>query len=810
MLDLIYIALDYFTDDQLFENLASEIMRDEGYPNIKPLGGQSDKGVDAVQDRFYLHEGRSRIVFQYTLQEYLCGKIVDTVKKLSDNAISYQELVIVTPRSISPERQRSLIETARKNHDVTLNIFERKTIANRLANRENGIFVRYFPDIEKQLPSFTTKRPLLSSDESGLLEISMLKSSIAFTFNKDAPRARKSIFDFLTLSLLLERPSEYIPVAKLCESLGMVTRRERPPEERVRSSLDRLTERGFIEWKEDSVRSSSQALETVDGSTAGANDATRSLITDIVDEVCQTSQQRISEKDKLRMERNIQDVLVMLFRLSGIEIANQVLKGRMPGPVYLDSMPDFVAKAKWQLPPNLGDLLISVISQKLATPSAVQARTLADWSLTYIGVEVMNLDPDLKEFQGTRLARKTFVLDTDFILRCLVREFPRSKIYLNLVKMCLNLGSKVILPESCLKECITHAQLSPRTYSHFGPKLLSLSEELVGEKVWNVFVQGYYFGISNGAIPRTMTFEKYLQNYYIPNRPIGFMTEVVGTCFPPGIEIRDPSALLSREVPEGLINKLRDELSQGMMQSKKAEYRTPEMVLDLADTDARLFLTTLYLNGDEPNPAGNVLGGDYYLVTGSGRYLKAVRRIGLRDVVTTRPQSLIALLGLIGNIELTDPEFVSLFENPLLAYAVEHSWSDVNVLIDSGIELAGVSLPKLRYDLDQELHRHIAAFCEAETKAEETEETAEPDASESEYIKLLKSASARGYKKIPEVDQFMQILERTQEDAASKTKALEALAKDYQEMEKTITYFGKRKQRYLRQMARRQAMKRSK
>jgi len=247
-----------------------------------------------------------------------------------------------------------------------------------------------------------------------------------------------------------------------------------------------------------------------------------------------------------------------------------------------------------------------------------------------------------------------------------------------------------------------------------------------------------------------------------------------------------------------------------MLQSKKAEYRTSEMIMDLADTDTKLFLTTLYLNGDEPNPAGNVLGGDYYLVTGSGRYLKAARRIGVRDVVTTRPQSLIALLGLIGNIELTDPEFVSLFENPLLAYAVEQSWSDVDVLIDSGIELAGVSLPKLRYDLDQELHRHIAAFCEAETKAEGAEETAEPEASESEYIRLLKSASARGYKKIPEVDQFMQILERTQEDAASKAKALEALAKDYQEMEKTITYFGKKKQRYLRQIARRQAMKRSK
>ena len=428
MLDLIYIALDSITDDSLFEKLASEIMRDEGYPNIKSLGGLSDKGVDAVQDRFYLHEGRSRIVFQYTLQKYLSGKIDDTVRTLSDNGISYHELVLVTHRSISSERQRSLIETARKKHGVTLSIFERNTIANRLANRENNIFVRYFPDIETQLAALTTKRPLLSSDESGLLEISMLKSSIAFTFNKDAPRVRKSIFDFLTLGLLLEKPSEYILVAKLRERYGITSGKEQPPEDKVRSSLNRLTERGLIEWQGDGARLSSKALEIVDGSTAGANDATRSLITDIVDEVCQTSHQRISEDDKLKMERNIQDVLVMLFRLSGIEIANQVLKGSTPGPVYLDSMPEFVARAKRQLPPDLGELLISFISQKLATPSAEQARTLASWSLTYIGVEVMNLDPDLKEFQRTRLAKKTFVLDTDFILRCLVREFPRRDI----------------------------------------------------------------------------------------------------------------------------------------------------------------------------------------------------------------------------------------------------------------------------------------------------------------------------------------------------------------------------------------------
>lgn len=808
MADLIEIALDYLTDNKLFEKLASEIMRDEGYPNITPLGGIKDEGMDAVQDKFFLHEGRSRIVFQYTIQEYLTNKIDETIEKLARYNIQYHELIIVTKRSISPERQKSLIETARKKRDVSLRIYERKTIANRLSNTENGIFGRLFPDIDKQVADLKTSQPpLLSGKKSSLFEISMLKSSIAFTFNKAAPRARRSIFDYLTLGLLLERAPEYLSIAKLSERYGTTIGKIRPTDDQIRASLERLGGFGFIEWKGDLVRPSRKALETIEGSTAEANDATNSLISDIVDEVGRISKEKISEEDRLKIERNIQDLLIMLFRLSGIEIANQVIKDRVPGPVYHDSLSVFVEKAKKQLPNYLGELLISVVSQRLATPSPEQARTLTNWSLAYIGVSVMNLDPTLKEFQATRIAKKAFVLDTDFILDCLVQECPRSNIYLELIKSCLNVGSKVIIPESCLAECVKHAELSPRTYNHFGPKLLSLSAEVVRERVWNVFVKGYYFGVISGRIPPSMQFEKYLENYYLPSNPIGFMKDVIRAFFPAGTDILNPSSLLSKEIPEEQLAKLCEELSKILSQSKKAEYRTPEMINELAEIDARLFLSTFYLNEEEAKPSPGVLGGNFYLVTSSGRYLRATRNIGIRDAVTTRPQSLAALLELVGNMNLTDPEFVSLFENPLLKYAVEQSMADVEVLIDSGIGLRGVSLPKLRYDLDQELHERITAFCESESQAEQATAVPESNASDPAFIGLLKSAGARGYARIPEVDMFMEILEKTQEDAAGKAKALDDLEGRFKELEKAITYFGKRKQRYLKQIAHRQATK---
>jgi len=102
-LDIVEIALDSMTDAFGFEKLAAEVMRDKAYHDIKPLGVGGDLGQDAVQDRFYHREGRVRTVFQFTLEDYIAGKLRETVKKLEQNKIQFAELVIVTSVRLSPE-----------------------------------------------------------------------------------------------------------------------------------------------------------------------------------------------------------------------------------------------------------------------------------------------------------------------------------------------------------------------------------------------------------------------------------------------------------------------------------------------------------------------------------------------------------------------------------------------------------------------------------------------------------------------------------------------------------------------------------
>lgn len=803
-LDLVEIALDCFTDYRNFEKIANEIMRDEGYPNIKPLGGTADKGRDAICESYFISsEGKNISVFQYTLEDYLPGKINNTIERLNNAKVEFNELVIVTPHDISTERKDTMTREARKNYNVSLSIFDRKTLVNRLSNFDNGIFYRHFPDIQRQIHTITAKQPLLTDTDAKDLEIAMLRSSLTFTFNKEAPRVRNTIFDSLTLSVLINNTDDGILVndfyQKFTTSIGIQL-----PTPQVEASLRRLASKGIVNvvnGEGELVTLTNSAKQFMSGTIIRANEATHSLIVDIIDNISRSTEISLSARDQGIIKTNTRNLLVKLFRLFGMELANLVLKDATLPPVDLDTSEDLLNIAKDNLSPHLGELLIRAFSEILRNPTEEQAETLKNWSLAYLGVQIMNLDPCLRELQATRFAKKTFILDTDFILDCLVRECPWSNTYLNLVRSLRTLGCRVIIPTTCISECILHAQISPRTYNHFGDTLLLFSEPFILEHVWNVFVKGYYYAKKNYQIAPTTSFEEYLANYYEPHDEARYMTEVVNDRFPEGVELVDLSSLLENDIPEDQLSTIRAAFHEIHSSAKKSEYREEREIKQLSDTDAHLFLTALRLNMTGGNKVNEVLGGHCYIVTSSIKYRRCARKSGLKDVVTTRPQELIAILELIGNIDIIPTEFIRLFENPLLIYAVQQDWDDVQTLLNGGIDLTNKSLPRLRWDLDQELHSKIAALNEAEKYEETAGEEATVGIGDKEYLELIRSASKRGFKKIPELETFMQALEAEEKKAEVKEEQYNELLQNYRVLEEKITYFGKRRQRYLKRIA---------
>jgi len=326
---------------------------------------------------------------------------------------------------------------------------------------------------------------------------------------------------------------------------------------------------------------------------------------------------------------------------------------------------------------------------------------------------------------------------------------------------------------------------------------------LVDEVVWNVFVKGYYYGRKENTISSKTSYPEYLRNYYEPRSPESFFIDIIETTFPEGTEIAELESLLSDELPDDLMKSMSDTLMEIHSSTLKSKYRSQEDELQLAKTDARLFLTALYKSQSSGEITDEILGGCCYLITSSSRYIRATKNIGIRDVVTARPQTLVALLDVIGGIKIEPQDFVRLFENPLLINAVRQAWDDVEVLLDSGVDLRDRSLPRLRWDLDQGLHSKISALAEAELRAETAEEAAIITA-DSKFTELLKSASSRGYKSIPELEAFLRALEVKDLKVEEMEQAYNELLQRFGELETGIAHFGKRKQHYLKRVARQQ------
>jgi hypothetical protein len=800
--DIVEIALDYMTDAVGFEKLAAEVMRGEGYHNIKSLGGVADFGQDAVQDRFYERKGRVRIVFQFTLEDYIAGKLRKTVDRLQQKKIEFAELVIVTPASLSSERQYDLKKIARQEFDVSLELYERKTLVNRLSDFSNGIFFRHFPDIDKQIQVLKAGRPIFQ-DIGGQLDVAMLKVSIALVFGRGTDRVRRSIFDHLILATLVGSPSKKMALSDISNNLAEELGCKPFPEPQISAALHRLKTQDMVTFENGHYTLTKNAINEIEGSTVKANKLSASAISDIVEEVCAVSGLCVSKEERDMLERNARNVLAEIFRLMGLELSNQFLEKATPSPVYLESSDRLLTLAKQQVDKVLGELLVSAIADAIQNPTAEQAQMLASWARAYLGQAIMNLDPSLQEFQQTRLKNKAFILDTDFVLRCIVDELPGSKARLTLVQKLAEMGCDVVIPEQVVTECEIHAKQSPRTLKYFGGTLVGLTPAFVEREINNVFVQGFFYEQNNRLFPVGWTFNKYLKNYYDQADPTRFVRDVITARFPSTVRVVDLNTMLSAPPPSELIERVRGELLR--LQSQKYEWRSKEEIQQLTYTDATLFVTALKMNETRiSSETGNyILANICYIITDSAQYLRSAKKLGIKDVISTRPQKLLGLMELATGSVVDDATFVTLFENPLLIDTVNQLWPDVRSLVSNGIGLVGKKLVRLRWDLDRTLHNRIIALQTADDRAEAEGEQAALDAGDSEYIDLFQEATSLGYPIHPALKPLQRGLERAKNQVQIEKTTKEHLQQKFELLAAEIERFGKKKQRYLKKIMRR-------
>ncbi|RCR67876.1 hypothetical protein [Larkinella punicea] len=777
-MDIIEILLDSYTDFVKFERLATEIMLLEGFGTITPIGGLDDEGIDAEIIK-YFKDKTERIIFQFTIQENVGSKITDTIKKLKENKIDFQQLIVVTKNEVNNVQKYRT--DARIKHTINLDIFEKATFIKHIGTNKS-LLTRYFPDAKAQLNSdLFERKSIFSSSSSDALEISLLKCSLLFTFNPNVDGKRKRLFDHTVLSLVV---AERKPISKvqLKERFKNHFGKEIEIGE-IDATITRLKKDNYIEVENESILPTQATVEKIEGSLSKINSSTKALIDDIITKVKKNSEERIDKRTEGIITNNIKQTLSAYFRLYGIEYS-QEKKFKTSKESFKENN-DLIALAKKSLPAKLSDFVIYSIGETLNSPTEKQTETLANWAKAFIGAQIMGVDFKLSNFQATRISQKTFIIDTDFLLYCIVQDCSLSSIYLKTIKELQNLGCKIVIPEEVIHESIKHAEFSYRSYNYFKTSIDSIDPIVLEDKIGNIYVKGYFKAVTSGKIDSSeISFKAYLENFYDKERPFAFMKELLLTIFLEKIAISGISSLSTSTVPTEEIEELTTYIYEETIGTVKGGYRTEEENREVAKTDAKLFLATYYLNS-KIEKSDEILSGSHYLITSSTRTLRCASKMGFSANVISKPSTIINLLEKIGQFRPTSNEIVDLFENPYLIDAVNNSWNDIKALVDAGVSLKGKNIIRLKWDLDAEIKAFIATqniSSEFETDSEKEKTT--------EYISFLRNLKSKGYTLMPEVELL--------EAKISELEAEVTTTQEHQEkLQSEIDKFGIRRKKYL-------------
>jgi uncharacterized protein (UPF0335 family) len=110
--------------------------------------------------------------------------------------------------------------------------------------------------------------------------------------------------------------------------------------------------------------------------------------------------------------------------------------------------------------------------------------------------------------------------------------------------------------------------------------------------------------------------------------------------------------------------------------------------------------------------------------------------------------------------------------------------NDINNLVKAGVDLKGISITRLRYDLDSKIHDKITVI----EKCIETSDGAK-DELENEVIEVLEEMDDLGYSLTPKIGSIMKVYK-------NKVKQLDEKDKSLDKYKDVVEKFSARRQKY--------------
>lgn len=209
------------------------------------------------------------------------------------------------------------------------------------------------------------------------------------------------------------------------------------------------------------------------------------------------------------------------------------------------------------------------------------------------------------------------------------------------------------------------------------------------------------------------------------------------------------------EINQEEFNLLEEKALEETNKTEKALHREENKNEDIAKTDTMLYLKIKKLNEINnkrigENDRADLLINKYYILTNSLRIHYCAKSLNLNANVLCKPQSLMAYLSETGSNNTSEIRITSLFDNIFLLHTSKLVWEDIKTLVNSGIDIKGKNLVRLRFDLQEDIKDLLTC------------ETVE------DYNGIYERVNRKGYKFEDKIEDIMR-------DSQNKTKIIESM-----------------------------------
>ena len=333
---------------------------------------------------------------------------------------------------------------------------------------------------------------------------------------------------------------------------------------------------------------------------------------------------------------------------------------------------------------NSAKRLIAAIGETIETPTEEEQACMVKWARAYVVTQVLRLDPMLKNFRQDKLRKKSFVVDTDVLLRTITTHTAQSVEYRRNIEYLRKLGCKLYVPADVIKEVKGHAEEALGLAGELGTKqLLELRSTLLNGPKANVFLEDYINLVLSDDDNKDMPFNVYMGNIYRQVDPSVLqrrITSVIG-------EQNLKRSMPIYELDEDTKTKLSEKILQITSSTEKGSRRSEKFNEKVSMSDAKLYLTIQKCNmesgGDTTNDG--ILSYKLYLLSQSHKTVDSAKSLGIyKEDIICSPKSLTAVLSQLGDIQMNDAEIINLFENPFLVYTAEEIWNKIEPILKKG------------------------------------------------------------------------------------------------------------------------------